>query len=775
MAESLRGFILQPSYRIESGRPVVHLWGTLETGDSFLVRDDRLIPHFYIRAADSNRAAHLGVGEVHSTSRLTFEQEPVVRVAVSTPPDAPSLRERLHRGGVPTFEADVRFAMRYLIDRDIRGALAIQGEVRSQDGSLRVFENPNLQPADWSPSLRVLSLDIETDPRARRILSVGLFGCGAAEVLLVTRPGQNCPDSAVPVGSEGDLLRSFARRIADLDPDVLTGWNVVDFDFAVLLRRAEELGIPMALGRSPGASRYRPGRSARESSQVWIPGRLVLDGIQLLRGAFVRMERHSLDFVAKQVLGEGKTLGGAQKAEEILWTFENERGRFVEYNLTDARLVGEILDKLQLVELAVERSRLTGLPPDRVSSSVAAFDFLYLKELGKRGIVAPSVRSSEPDGGAILGGGHVIEPEPGLYDDVLVFDFKSLYPSLIRTFQIDPLGYVRDGESDEDFIVAPNGARFRRQSGILTLLLDELVPRREEAKRAGREVESTAIKILMNSFFGVLGTPVCRFYNPEIANAITSSGRQLLLWSKEQLESWGHRVLYGDTDSLFVEASATEGESIESLGARLVGRLNVSLAKHVRERWGVESRLEAELEKVFVRLFLPSVRRGTGGARKRYAGLVEKASGVEVEFTGLEAVRRDWTDLARRAQRELYRRLFLSQPVEEYLSETVAAMRAGDLDGELIYRKALRKDLESYTSTTPPHVAAARKLTGPPGRLISYCMTVAGPEPLEKLAHDIDYQHYLDKQLRPIAEPVLEQLGLEFDRVIGDDRQLDLF
>jgi DNA polymerase-2 len=508
---------------------------------------------------------------------------------------------------------------------------------------------------------------------------------------------------------------------------------------------------------------------------VGIPGRLVLDGLSLLRGAFVRMERHSLDFVARQVLGEGKTLDGKHKAEEILETFRCDRERFVQYNLTDARLVLEILDTLALVDLAVARSLLTGLPPDRVSSSVAAFDFLYLKELSKRDIVAPSVRASMEAAAVVMGGGHVFEPAPGLYEEVLVLDFKSLYPSLIRTFQIDPLGYLESPEPGGNPIVAPNGARFRRQSGILTELLDELIPRREQAKRQGKDVESLAIKILMNSFFGVLGTPVCRFYNPEIANAITSSGRQLLLWSKTQLEEWNYRVLYGDTDSLFVEVGATDSDDTESLGQELVDRLNKNLAHHVRERWGVESQLEAELEKVFVRLFLPPVRHGTAGARKRYAGLVRRADRLEVDFTGLEAVRRDWTDLARQVQRELYRRFFLDEPVGEYLMGMAEALRAGKLDDLLIYRKALRKDLEAYTTTTPPHVVAARKLAGPPGRLISYYMTLAGPEPAEQLGSPIDYQHYLDKQLRPVAEPVLAHLQLEFAKVIGDDRQLDLF
>ena len=768
-----QGFILQPSYRVQSGRPVIHLWGKLEDGSTFLIRDDRTVAHFYIEARNEVQARC--IVEPLPSGRLSMEGESLARVELPLPRDTPAVRDTLERRGIPTFEADVRFAMRYLIDRGIRSSVSVRGEAYKGPGVDWAFENPVLEPADWRPSLSVLSLDIETDPTARRILSVALWGCGVGEVLLLTPEGTGAPDGAKPVASEGALLRALCRRIRELDPDVLTGWNVADFDFAVLLRRAEELGASLAMGRGDGATRLLPGRTARQSSQVVIPGRLVLDGLHLLRTSFIRMERYSLDFVSREVLGEGKTMHGEGRGEAILHAFETDRQRFVDYNLTDARLVVKILEKLDLVELAVQRSLLTGLPVDRVSSSVAAFDFLYMSELRKLNRAAPSVRRGGVEARA-TSGGHVLEPQPGLYENVIVLDFKSLYPSLIRTFQIDPLGYVAQPEEGVDLIIAANGAAFRRKTGILTGLLDDLTARRDVAKAVKNQVESHAIKILMNSFFGVLGTPVCRFYNPEIANAITSTGRELLLWCKARIERWGFSVLYGDTDSLFVVSGEADSEAASKAGLVLMNRLNHDLSTHVQEKWRVEeSRLEIEFEKLYLRLFLPSIRHGSAGARKRYAGLVEGETGPEVVFTGLEAVRRDWTDLAREAQHELYRRFFLGQPVQEYLEKLVEKLNAGSLDEKLIYRKALRKSLDAYVSTTPPHVAAARKLSGPPGRSIRFVMTTSGPEPLEERVSPLDYGHYLERQLRPVAEPILEQLGLDFAKVIGEDRQLDLF
>jgi DNA polymerase-2 len=501
----------------------------------------------------------------------------------------------------------------------------------------------------------------------------------------------------------------------------------------------------------------------------------VLDGIDLLRGAFVRMDDYSLDAVARQVLGEGKAVQGdvRDRIDEIQHGYLHDLPGFALYARTDARLACEIITRLNLVPLAFARSRLTGMTPDRVAASIASFDFLYLSELERLRIVAPSVRGDDSRVYAAQQGGHVLEPVVGLHDNVWVFDFKSLYPSLIRTLNIDPLSYVAAPAGDEDLIETPGGA-FRRAPAILPRMLDELFPRRENARGSGDEVASHAIKILMNSFYGVLGTPACRFYNPALANSITGSGRELLLWSKRWFESAGFRVLYGDTDSLFVQTPSCDPAAAREQGRELAAQLNTDLARYVAERWRVTSRLELKFEKLYLKLFLPHARHSTRGASKRYAGLRYGDDSGQAEFVGMEVVRRDWTMLAKDVQRELYRRLFTDESVDAYLAEIVRRVRSGQLDDALVYRKNLRKDADEYTATTPPHVAAARKSTQAQGRLISYVMTTAGPEPLGELKNPIDREHYIAKQVRPVAEPVLATLGLEFERVIGDVRQLDL-
>jgi DNA polymerase-2 len=562
--------------------------------------------------------------------------------------------------------------------------------------------------------------------------------------------------------------------VRTFDPDVLTGWNTIDFDFTVLQRIAARVRHHLNLGRDVGELRIRRAQGYFGSGQATIPGRLVLDGIDLLRGAFVRMDEYSLDAVSREVLGEGKAVKGdvRDRVGEIVHNYRHDLPAFALYARTDARLAYDIVEKLDLIRLAFARSQLAGMTPDRVAASIASFDFVYLTELEKRRIVAPTVRSDDSRVFAAQHGGHVLEPVTGVHRHVWIFDFKSLYPNIIRTFNVDPLSYVEVPAANDDLIVTPGGS-FRREPAILPGLLDDLFPRREAAKKAGDHVAANAIKILMNSFYGVLGTRACRFYNPALANSITGTGKEILLWSKCWFEDAGFPVLYGDTDSLFV-GSGGAAEPDPAQGPQLAAALNESLNRYIRERWGLRSTLDLEFEKMYLRLFLPTARHSTRGASKRYAGLLQEDGRSHVEFVGMEVVRRDWTALAKQVQRELYQRLFTDQPVDVYLSDIVKTVRSGALDDQLVYRKNLRKGTEGYTLSTPPHVAAARKSTQPPGRSISYVMTTGGPEPIDNVRNPLDREHYVSKQVKPVAEPVLATLGLDFETVIGDGRQVEM-
>src|SRR5688500_7032501 len=255
-----RGFILQTSYRVQTGPsgariPVIHLYGRLENGGTFLVRDDRQRPHFYIRAHDLERANALRIPPAVETDQHTFAGEPVRRIEANEPGEIPAIRDRLHAAGIDTFEADVRFAVRYLIERGIKGGCEIEADAQHAASGMLVFDNPTLRPAVVKVEPRVLAFDIETD--GDRLLAISLFAPGLDEVLIVDRANRAMPEKASACESEYAALQLFCDRIAEFDPDVITGWNTIDFDFTMLQKIAARVRHRFEFGRDAGALRIR--------------------------------------------------------------------------------------------------------------------------------------------------------------------------------------------------------------------------------------------------------------------------------------------------------------------------------------------------------------------------------------------------------------------------------------------------------------------------------------------------------------------------------------
>jgi DNA polymerase-2 len=534
-----------------------------------------------------------------------------------------------------------------------------------------------------------------------------------------------------------------------------------------------------------------PGSTPQSVSIARVPGRVVLDGVATLKNASWAFERYTLEHVARQLVGRGKKRAqGVDALAEIRRMVREDRPALAAYNLEDARLALEIFETAKLLDFAVARAKLTGLPLDRQGGSVAAFDHVYLPRLHRRGYVAPDVGYQTST--AVSPGGQVLDSAPGLYTLVASFDFRSLYPSIIRTFLVDPLGLWAPGS---DPVAGFEGATFARHGAILPELIAHLHEARTQARQAGNETLSRAVKILMNSFYGVLGTPGCRFFDPRLASSITRRGHEIIERSRAFFEGLGHPVLYGDTDSLFVRLGGGRGQGggheLEEATAkveaeRLAGALNAHWKAQLEKEHGIESFLELRFEALYLKFLMPTMRGSERGSKKRYAGLVRRPDGsgsTEVVIRGLEAIRTDWTPLARNAQRELLRRVFGDEPWEDWLRGLRRALLGGALDEELVYRKRLRREVGEYASA-PPHVRAARQLAeaeadGDPeggsggASEIEYLMTTRGPEPVGMRSSPIDYRHYLDKQLGPAVDVVLRILGTSFERVAGE--QLSLF
>jgi len=316
-------------------------------------------------------------------------------------------------------------------------------------------------------------------------------------------------------------------------------------------------------------------------------------------------------------------------------------------------------------------------------------------------------------------------------------------------------------------------AQFSRTEHILPALIEDLWQARDKAKEHSNKALSQAIKIIMNSFYGVLGTNGCRFHSQQLASSITRRGHDIITRSQTLIESYGYPVIYGDTDSLFVHLGEKHTvESANEIGQRIMRDLNLWWRNTLQNELALTSYLEVEFETHYSRFFMPTVRGMPTGSKKRYAGMVSKNGESTLVVKGLEAARTDWTPLARSFQRELFQRVFQDKPVKEYIETTAAALHRGELDELLVYTKRLRRRVSEYTKNVPPHVQAARKLERP-GNRISYVITRNGPEPVEKLHSSPDYEHYLEKQLAPAADGILQFLDTSFAAIT--DAQLSMF
>ncbi len=775
-----RGFLLHVFHRRHKGRDVIYAVGKLESGQTFGLMDSRAAPAFYCRVQDGETVRREAVAQRAEWIDVPFhtlDGAAVARIECRRVGGLRRLAKRLEELGVRTYEADLNFSLHYLMERGLRGSVWLHGQWQRGQGVDRVYVDPRLEPVEWQPLLSVLVLDIETAPDASEVYAVSFVGGKVGqkseieEIHLVGAAQADAPANLYCYADERALLKALATRVRQIDPDVLSGWNVIDFDLAVLQRRFAAHELEFNIGRTQDASWFR-------ASDVWggsrmvVYGRQILDALHLVRGTLQRFDDYRLGTVAQAILGRGKTLqpeDDETMPEAIVDAYRRDRQAFCEYCLEDSRLVWDMLEAEGLIGLTLQRALLTGLPLERSWGSVAAFDLMYISELRRRNLVAPTTGVDRKRGEGAPGG-LVMEPRAGLYSHVFVFDFKSLYPSIMRTFNIDPLSHVR-AEGDEEAIEAPNGARFSRERGILPDLLETFWVSREEAKARGDAVASYAYKIIMNSFYGVLATGSCRFANDELAGAITEFGHYVLRWIKGDLERRGKQVLYGDTDSVFIDAGLAADcsyEEAQQAGARLCAQVDQALKNHLEERYSLESRLELEFEKYYERFLLPPMRGSEKGRAKGYAGWRVDAEGGRLDIVGMEAVRRDWTALAQKLQRRLLELLFDNagvREVEACVREWVRSLRAGERDDELVYHKSLRKPVSEYTRNVPPHVQAAKMLPKPRG-VIHYIVTHEGPQPLGHLGARPDYDHYVEKQIEPLVRTIAQVYPIDLDSTI---------
>lgn len=769
----MKGFILSDNILDTSQGMELHYWVKSDEGPMKLVFTGEKAVFFV--ESDANLKSLSGF-ERKSLGLKSFNGAKVDGLYFNNFKSSLEGKDYLRNNGIRTYESDIRPNDRFLMERFINGCIEFAGKVEVING-VKTLINPQVKKAEIIPALSIMSLDIETSLK-NDLYSIAIHQksgeLNGEEIKKVYMVGDlDDQDGIEFFRDEKSLLIKFLADFPSYDPDLFVGWHVVGFDLKFLERKCDQYGLKLTLGRDGSAVRLNEKKGVGWFADM--AGRAIIDGPWSLKLAFYSFENFKLDTVAKEVLGGGKDIEatGSEKVEEIERRFHEDKLGLAKYNLLDCTLVLDIFDKLKLVDHLTKRVLYSGLLLDRLGMSTRAFDHLYLPLVHRKGYVAGNILDIQKDVSSL--GGYVMDGEKGLHEHVVVLDFKSLYPTIIKTFKIDPLSRMK---GDINPLTTVNGVQFSKTEHILPNIIENLLNLRKVAKSRNDSNLSQAVKILMNSFYGVMGSGGCRFYHADLPQSITQTGQWILKSSIEYIENHGHKVVYGDTDSLFIKLNFLEIGSKDKVANDLAEKINSFLTEKIKSRFGVESFLEMEYEKYYSKLFIPESRGGDKGAKKRYAGLLDVGNATKLHFSGMEFVRSDWTKVAKNFQYTLFEKFFNDEKVEDFIKDYVQRLKDGEFNDLLVYKKRLSKPVNEYTKSNPPHVKAARMILEKRPKAfikdVQYIMSRRGPIPLEFEPTDIDYQHYIDKQIAPLAQDVLKFMGYSFDDIVAGS-QMTLF
>ncbi|MFZ5500423.1 MAG: DNA-directed DNA polymerase, partial [Candidatus Micrarchaeota archaeon] len=629
------------------------------------------------------------------------------------------------------------------------------------------------------PKLDAMAFDIETYnpagiPRESKDPIIMVSYCGKKKGVLTSKP---CPhDYVEELGDEKAMLERFNEVIRQEDPDVLVGYNSANFDIPYLQARTKAAGVRLGMGRFGG-----PPKPLKKGliTGMRIPGRAHMDLYPIVKFfgfiGIIKTQRFTLDAVAQDVLGSKKV---AMKKDEIwqLWD-KGDIEKLCEYSMVDAELTKALSDRFLPLEMELSSVAKMPLFETTVSTSGQLVENLLMFHAAERNEMVPS----RPGGDAIMErtnapiqGAFVKLPEPGIYDNLAVLDFRGLYPSIIVSYNIDPATLMKEGSETEDAgpetaFVSPSGARFSKKDvGLIPFVLDYLVDRRMELKKGLKGLDkdseeyvrlsarSQALKILANSFYGYMGYARSRWYSRPCAESVTAWGRKHIMETIMAAEKSGFMVIYGDTDSVFIHYKNKQDV------LDFVKKINDSLPE----------KMELELEGFYTRGVFVSKKGGEErGAKKKYALMGEDG---RIKIRGFELVRRDWSAVAKETQLKVLQAILKDGSKEKavkIIRDTVSDLQSGKVPlQKLAISTQLKKDPRRY-EVVSPELTAAKKLlkAGTPidqGTIIQYVVGKSGKsisekaEPLE-LAKDYDPDYYINNQVLPAVMKIMKELGYD--------------
>lgn len=798
--------LLDADYINVNNKPIVRLFGKQRNGKTACVFVNGFLPYFYVNRKDKSLESNPEVLRVEAVKKKIVGngETELFRVVLNNPAKTPEIRDSLKAKGLKVYEADILFKYRFMSDKDLAG----QGWIEVAEDSVantnavmadKKLEVRNVKPVEREEDvpLRMVAFDLECatggssrtpDPKRDPVILISMVFSepfkGQDHIVLGTRSYKG----VLSAETEKEMLEKFMEIIQEYDPDVLTGFNINNFDLPYIVERMRSNSIRPILGRCRQKAVMCKKFAARYRN--YVTGRVIADSYELVKKDFA-LQRYGLDFVADALLGEKKEDVRHSEIEKLWRGTEKEYARLVEYCLKDSILAMNLIMKLNLMDKYKALSRVSGiLLQDALSGGEATrIENYLLREFNQKGYVFPI--KPETVGSKQLIGGAVLEPKKGLHSNVVVLDFKSMYPSIIRSFNICPTTLTRDRENS---VETPSGARFLKKSvreGVLPVIVKHLMETRGRVKDEMRRVRSPekkqllfakqwALKIMANAFYGYFGYARSRLYNLDIANAITSTGRKTILDTKKLVEErFGYEVVYGDTDSVFLKLDTDDLDGMEKKSKEIIEFANSKLPKGI----------ELEFEKVFKR-FLPLT-------KKRYTAwsFVKGADGWEegIETKGIETVRRDWCPLVGKTVTEILNIVLKQDDIKkalDYFKGIVSKLVKNEIPiKSLVITKTMTKAAKSYVGIQP-HIELAKKMQARSpvdapgvGDRIGYVI-IKGTQLLSKRTEDpmyviehglqIDSRYYIENQLLAPLERLFSALGVEKSQLLGNGRQMGL-
>ncbi|MBI2134146.1 ribonuclease H-like domain-containing protein, partial [Candidatus Woesearchaeota archaeon] len=687
----LKFYPIDVSYRVIRDIAVLHLFGRAFDGSQVCVIDESFEPYFWMTGADREEIEALSVKRIDAEIRVKRvevhrkkfigKEVNALKVFASLPSDIPILRESARRFG-NVFEADFLFPRRYMVDRNITPLSLYEAEGEFVPGfnyKVPVFRASSISRSgeDMLPSFRVLSLDIETHsafgkgivPEEQPIIMLALAGDNFRKVITWKRFKTDL-DYVEFVGSELELIESFKRFIADYRPDIVAGYYSDGFDFPYLASRAEKYKIQLDLGLDNSPLRIM----RRQNPSAEITGMIHFDVFMFVRKIFGRsMETgiYDLNSVASEILDEGKEKVDLADLYDA-WNNNDGLERFCSYNLQDAVLTLKLAGKLlpNLIEL-VKVVGLSVFDVSRMSFSQLVEWHLIGEARNFNEMVPnkPEFSESRQRIERTYEGAFVFKPTPGLYRDVAVFDFRSLYPTIISAHNISPETMNCECCTGQDIVPGEKMWFCRKRKGFISTVIESLIIRRMRIKEIMKSSEKSkmlkaregALKTIANSMYGYMGFFAARWYCLDCARSITAFGRHYITEVIGKAEKNGFKVIYSDTDSIFIALSGKSRYDAE----HFVDEINRSLP----------GLMEMESQGFYpCGLFVGTKDKGLG-AKKKYALLGEDGS---VRIRGFETVRRNLSLVSKEVQETVLGIILRENDVEKalgYAKETIEAIR----------------------------------------------------------------------------------------------------